>query len=613
MIPYEKSFLGLGLMFRIHGSPIWKAAIPGLMSTIFFILIEIYISNQDGEGEQSNSVLSHPYGVGVLISSISFLIVFRANYGYQRYWNACGDVHHMTSKWLDAVTHTGVFHMQQKHHDPIKPPSYFDHHDLNQYGLKRDREREGDLRGKDTEKKFRQDRAVARSIESLHNAENDEVPKLMSILGTRAMADRKHLMGKGRLDGGWGAMFNDGTSTFYSMSAPSTWDAGSSRGFASTVGGRTPQLFLQELVHLASLCNAVAYSTLRNDIEGAESPLEMYHPGEPWPEVDPDKDQILSRKDVFWNTVRYIFGFDRTPATRTKHNALRPLPVLGGVSDNEIAFLQRARGPSAKTTLAWHWLSEFIIREHLAGSTGNVAPPIISRLIQFLSDGMIFYNHARKTMFIPFPFPHAQLSAFFVFTIMFAVPLLMDEYSNNIYLGALLTFLTVTCLAGMHEVARELENPFRNVPNEIPLVKLQALFNESLITLFSGFHPDHFWEPDEYRPEGSIENTTTENGNDEPQASNGDRTMSMSELQEELARFKSIISEKADDDARRDSQFQSVVSEQKQEISRLKKMVSSRAENDAKREKQFQNVVSEQQEEIARLKNMITAVSSDDE
>jgi hypothetical protein len=138
----------------------------------------------------------------------------------------------------------------------------------------------------------------------------------------------------------------------------------------------------------------------------------------------------------------------------------------------------------------------------LSGSLGEVAPPIISRLIQFLSDGMIFYNHARKTMFIPFPFPHAQISAFFVFTIMFTVPLLMDEYATDIYIGGALTFLTVTCLAGLHEVARELENPYRNVPNEIPLLTLQAMFNESLITLFSGYHPDHYWDPEEYRRYG---------------------------------------------------------------------------------------------------------------
>jgi hypothetical protein len=155
-----------------------------------------------------------------------------------------------------------------------------------------------------------------------------------------------------------------------------------------------------------------------------------------------------------------------------------------------------ARGPYAKTQLCWGWLSEFCIREHLAGSTGNVGPPIISRIIQFLGDGMIYYNHARKIMFIPFPFVHAQLSVLFVIVMVPAVPFLMDQYTDNLWTGAILTFFTVMCLSGIHEVARELENPFRNVPNEIPLVTMMAHFNEALITMYSGYHPDHYWDGD---------------------------------------------------------------------------------------------------------------------
>mmetsp|Transcript_17813 Transcript_17813/g.20302 ORF Transcript_17813/g.20302 Transcript_17813/m.20302 type:complete len:560 (+) Transcript_17813:218-1897(+) len=497
MIPYEKSFLGINLLFRVHGSPIWKGSFAGLISAAVFIIMELYFSVNDEE-----KVLLHPYGIGVLISSVSFLIVFRANYGYQRYWNACGDVHQMMSKWLDAVCHTGVYHMQQSHHNHIKPPSYYNHHDLNMYGLKRDREREHDIQS--IHGKYKSQRTVSKSIQQVNSSESDM--EFNNDLTAKLVTDSAYLVGEGRRDGGWGAMFDDNKSTFYKVDDPSTWAQGEDRGFASDAGGRTPNLFLQELVHLASLCCAVAFSTLRNDIDGAESPLDMYYPGQPWPEVDPDRMKNITICQRITETGKYILGFDKTPATRTKYNAMRPLLVLGGVSDNEIAFLQRARGPSAKVTLAWHWLSEFIIREHLAGSLGAVGPPIISRIIQFLSDGMIYYNHSRKTMYIPFPFPHAQISAFFVFTMIFSVPLLMDEYSNNIYLGAVLTFLTVTCLAGLHEVARELENPFRNVPNEIPLCTLQAMFNESLITLFSGFHPDHFWEGDDYRKKGGAGN-----------------------------------------------------------------------------------------------------------
>merc|ERR1712238_293858 len=64
-----------------------------------------------------------------------------------------------------------------------------------------------------------------------------------------------------------------------------------------------------------------------------------------------------------------------------------------------------------------------------------------------------------------------------------------------------------TCLAGLHETSRELENPFRNIPNEIPLTTLQAMFNESLLTVYSGYHPDHYWNGDEYRTRAAMYGT----------------------------------------------------------------------------------------------------------
>jgi hypothetical protein len=107
---------------------------------------------------------------------------------------------------------------------------------------------------------------------------------------------------------------------------------------------------------------------------------------------------------------------------------------------------------------------------------------------------MTSYNHARKIMFIPFPFPHAQLAVFFLAVSIPCIAMLAEQYASPLWLASVLSFLITSCLSGMHEVARELENPFREIPNELPLVTMQAQFNEALITMYSGFHPDFFWE-----------------------------------------------------------------------------------------------------------------------
>ena len=70
----------------------------------------------------------------------------------------------------------------------------------------------------------------------------------------------------------------------------------------------------------------------------------------------------------------------------------------------------------------------------------------------------------------------------------------MLSYVTNPTFGFILNLLTVMCFAGLHEVARELESPFQNVPNDVPLNNFQAQFNEALMNMFSGFHPDAYWQ-----------------------------------------------------------------------------------------------------------------------
>lgn len=94
----------------------------------------------DGSANGNDEYLNHPYAIGVLVSSVSFLIIFRANYGYQRYWEACTTVHKLMSKWQDATSLASVFHLQSEHYKDMRPPSFFNYDELNQRDLTRERE-----------------------------------------------------------------------------------------------------------------------------------------------------------------------------------------------------------------------------------------------------------------------------------------------------------------------------------------------------------------------------------------------------------------------------------------------------------------------------------------
>jgi len=278
-------------------------------------------------------------------------------------------------------------------------------------------------------------------------------------------------------------------------------------------------LFLQEAAHLYSLMSAVAMASLRADMEGVSSPLIEYIPGKKFPPVNPEEVEVrvvveeekvknktnhpnqqnervglrvrLERNNTLYNAIRFLFGLTRDSRQRTTYNASRPFCVLGGISDNEVEMLRKVRGHSAQHALCCLWLREFITREYLDGSTGNVAPPIIARTYQHLSDGTQQYNNCRKTAFTDFPFPHAQLTSFIGFVSVFIIPLLYYTYVNGFVFGLLLNFLSLGCFFGIQEVANELEEPFIRYPNDLPLNNYQVQFNEALISsLFGGFHPD---------------------------------------------------------------------------------------------------------------------------
>jgi len=711
MIDYFKGIYGTNLLLRVHGSALYKGMLVGCLSTLIYLAIELLwnkrsrcrlpnywnrrsrwlvafalldssqLLNDDNDDDDINNVnngiedaaddaalaslipdLEDPYGAGVLVSGVTFLIIFRANTGYQRYWEAVSSLHQCMGKWMDATMCAASFHLQCVHYDGARPHNFYECDELNRLNLTLDRRRTSgaattDFGGGggcvgiastatttamgmrrrsprsawktntttttttttrltsayDCEKEYSGDgnifvgsKVVDNTTAATTSHDGGGDGGLSTSLSWRraAMVSASTSSQPGSNDGGsrrggglqlqrsWRRSFNSSTMPLFGSSnsaptplilpnsvldgewniiPPSPYTTSPdmfhrtelhSRYFPSSQyrhdanfahrppiiepslgevhqrrrrqydrshgngGGdynnstttnpskvstatTTPPLFLQELAHLSSLACAVALSTLRNDMERGESPLGIYIPGSDWPEIDPDKlpKHVLHEFQPKYRIVAlamHWLGLDRLPRYRSKYNATRPLLILGGVSDAEITFLQRARGPHAKVELANSWLKEFIIRESLSGSFGNVNPSITSRVVQHLSDGMMGYHMARKIMYIPFPFPHAQLTTFYTVVMVFAIPFVMDQYvsvdgRSMLWVGCLLTFLTVTCLVGLHEVSRELENPFRNVPNDLPLCTLHAMYNEALVTMYSGFNPDSFWDPSLYR------------------------------------------------------------------------------------------------------------------
>ena len=95
MIQYHRSAFGLNLLLRVHGSAVFRGAIMGLLSVVFVVIMRQVWNTRV---ERTNDEISHPYAVGVLVATLTFLLVFRVQSGYARYWEACGAVFHMVRR-----------------------------------------------------------------------------------------------------------------------------------------------------------------------------------------------------------------------------------------------------------------------------------------------------------------------------------------------------------------------------------------------------------------------------------------------------------------------------------------------------------------------------------
>lgn len=241
--------------------------------------------------------------------------------------------------------------------------------------------------------------------------------------------------------------------------------------------------FCDLIIHAASLFVATAYLILRDD---DELNYCSHEPGDiPLTRVPTG----TAAFKPFWYQdfpcwIRNTFTFANVNTLyRKQYYKHASIPVIGKITDREMRILNMANGPLAKAHLVMHWITEAITSYHLKGGFGEVHPPIVSRLYQELSNGMLGFSQAKRIAHLPFPFIYAQLTEFLVCILIVTIPFLMIVFVNTMTLGILFTFCSCMGFCSLYEATRELEDPFLFEPNDLPLLTWQGEFNEMLLLL----------------------------------------------------------------------------------------------------------------------------------
>lgn len=150
-----------------------------------------------------------------------------------------------------------------------------------------------------------------------------------------------------------------------------------------------------------------------------------------------------------------------------------------GFTEQSIQYLDEK---GEKCEVIMQWLQRLIV-ESMNSGVVPVPAPIITRVFQELSRGMVNLNNARKVREIPFPFPYAQLVSIMLITQTIFMPIYAGILLNSAIWAPLLTFVSILSFWGVNAIAEEIEQPFGDDPNDLPLHELQRDLNRSLWTL----------------------------------------------------------------------------------------------------------------------------------
>jgi len=155
------------------------------------------------------------------------------------------------------------------------------------------------------------------------------------------------------------------------------------------------------------------------------------------------------------------------------------LEVIEGLDQQSIVSSLNSVHCRDQVFMVFTWIQDTLIRRQNMGGIA-VPPPVCTRLFQEMSNGMLGFNNANKIHNTPFPFPYAQLITVALLILTATSAFVMSLYVESPFWACLFSFLAVSGYMAINEVAIELEDPFGDDANDLPMDEYQLCFNDRL-------------------------------------------------------------------------------------------------------------------------------------
>mmetsp|Transcript_71567 Transcript_71567/g.127544 ORF Transcript_71567/g.127544 Transcript_71567/m.127544 type:complete len:406 (+) Transcript_71567:118-1335(+) len=152
------------------------------------------------------------------------------------------------------------------------------------------------------------------------------------------------------------------------------------------------------------------------------------------------------------------------------------LKTLHNPTPDEVRALEAS---SDKVHTLCLWIIQAIMIEVRAG-TLDAPPPIVTRIFQEISSGMLGYHQALKISHVPFPFPFAQMVTLLLSFMYVCLPLYIDVFTKSLVLTPVISTLLSTSFCSLNLISIELEAPFGMDSNDIDIQERHEAFMNKL-------------------------------------------------------------------------------------------------------------------------------------
>ncbi|CAJ1389547.1 unnamed protein product [Effrenium voratum] len=154
-----------------------------------------------------------------------------------------------------------------------------------------------------------------------------------------------------------------------------------------------------------------------------------------------------------------------------------------GLDNPTLLHLQTCSGHGFNRVEVMLHLIQSLITQSCDDGVICVPAPIISRVYQTLSRGFVNLLNAKKIADTRFPFPFAQLISLLLFLNIVLTPVLITSVFTKPVWCVVFSFLPVFGMSCLNFIGVELENPFGQDDNDLPLDHFQDEMNNCLLML----------------------------------------------------------------------------------------------------------------------------------